>query len=98
MGSVFLGEHCNIYEVFEGRKYTKAGRQAIEITLEINDSGRYYAVFGVCQGFELMVAVVGKNIGLVEICEKCTDYCAVLNFTEMAKEHSKLFSAFSEYQ
>ena len=101
-GICFPGGHCNIYETDEKgtkieSKFTKAGRQAIEIAIEINNEGTYYPAFGICLGFELFIAVIAKDIELVEKTHKCDDYCAVLQFTETAKA-SKLYNAFTDYQ
>ncbi len=100
-GLCLPGGHCNIYEVVDGKRveslYTKAGRTLIELAIEINDSGTYFPVYGVCLGFELMAAVIGKDIGVVEACKNCLDCAVVLEVTEEAKKgSSKIMSALSE--
>jgi len=102
-GLCIPGGHCNIYEIVDGKKveslFTKVGRQVLEIAQKINDEGIYYPVFGVCLGFELFVAIIGKDIELVEKREKCVNYCAPLEFSEKSiVEKSKFYNCFTESQ
>ncbi len=100
-GLCLPGGHTNIWNTVGSRKeesdYTKAGRKLIDLAIEINKAGDYFPVLGICLGIELMAACVGGDIGIVETCDKCANYCATLDYTKEADE-SRIMKALTADQ
>ena len=72
-------------------EYTKAVKLIMQEAIDINRSGTYFPVFGICLGFEAMIAVAANDLSIIEKCEKCVNYNATLEYT-IDPEKSKLYS------
>ncbi len=77
-------------------EFTKATKIIMEEAAALNDRGVYFPVFGICLGFEAMIAVAADDTGVIEYCgDKCIMYNARL-FYDQKKKDSRLLSAFPD--
>eukprot|EP00826_Nyctotherus_ovalis_P038329 TRINITY_DN3585_c0_g1_i1.p1 TRINITY_DN3585_c0_g1~~TRINITY_DN3585_c0_g1_i1.p1 ORF type:complete len:305 (+),score=67.27 TRINITY_DN3585_c0_g1_i1:207-1121(+) len=72
--------------------YAKAAKIIIEEAKAINDNGEYFPVFGICLGFQSMIAAEAEDINIVEKKDVGLGYNATLEYT-CNYVNSKLLSA-----
>jgi gamma-glutamyl hydrolase len=76
--------------------YTKAVKIVMEEAKAINDRDEYFPVFGICLGFEAMMAVEAEDLSVVEKKHEGLGYAATLNYT-VKREDSRFLSAMSSH-
>ena len=100
-GLCLPGGASNVWVLNDGYKqesdYTKAGQQLLKLAIELNDEGIYFPVMGICLGFQMMTAVIGDSLDIVEFAYGSCDYNTVLNWTSEAP-NSKVWDCFSKEQ
>ncbi len=75
-------------------EFTKTAKMIMEEAMALNDRGVHFPVFGICLGFEAMVAVAADDLEIVEKCEKCLGYNANVEFKDTT--NSRFLSALPE--
>ncbi len=77
-------------------EYAKTVKIIMEEAKAINDRGAYFPVFGICLGFESMIAAAADDSGAVEFSgDKCVGYNARLTYTAKRAE-SRFLSGIPE--
>lgn len=72
--------------------YTKTVKMIMDEAKAINDQGDYFPVFGICLGFEAMIAAEAENLSFVEKKHEGLRYNATLTYT-VKRDDSKFLSA-----
>lgn len=76
--------------------YTKTVKMILEEAKTMNDAGDYFPVFGICLGFEAMLAAEADDVLVVEKKHEGLGYSATLNYT-VKRDDSRFLSAFPPY-
>lgn len=95
-GVLLPGGNTNV-KVNEGdrvvcSKYAKAAKIILEEAKAINDDGEYFPVFGICLGFQSMIAAEAEDVDIVEKKDVGLGYNATLEYI-CDCANSKLLSA-----
>ena len=101
ISGVFLtGGTCDIYNIDKDTNkrtettYAKAARIILQYAIQINKRGIHFPVFGLCLGFEAMIALLGEDQNLLEYYDN-RNYNANLIYSVPIKE-SKILSQWGE--
>ena len=76
---------------------SKGARTGLSVQ-SVAEDGTYFPVLGICLGFELMISHIGEDISLITPCNKCTDYNAILQFTEEGRNTRLLTKGLNKAQ
>lgn len=76
--------------------YAKAAKEIIGEAKRINDAGEYFPVFGICLGYQSMIAAETEDMNIVEKRDVGLGYNATLEYM-VEREDSKLLSAIPKW-